>query len=305
MAAKSKTRPGGIEPVAVITGASEGLGLALAVEFAKAGHGVLLVARNQAKLAAAADALARYGREVHYTAQDLATPQGPAAVEAYLRAHGLHAEYLVNNAGLGSGGFFQDDDRERLLTMIDLNVRGLVDLTRRLFVGMLARGRGGVLNVGSMTGFMPTPYEATYAATKAFVLSFSRALAYEAMWTGVTVSALMAGVIATRWHEKAGASHSRYLYLLPVMTPERMARSAYRAFMRRKKIIVPGLFNKLLVLLVNFTPYFVLMACMGFLFRVLDEKGYALPPGPLPDPEETLPAAEDDPPRAPEAKAGR
>lgn len=275
--------------VAVITGGTEGLGLALAHEFAKAGHAVLLVARNEKKLAEAAQAIAEaHGVAAFYTAQDLAELEGCAGVERFLRAHGLYAEYLVNNAGIGSGGFFQDDDRETLINMVELNVRAQVDLTQRFFAGMLARGKGGVMNVGSMTGFMPTPYEATYAATKAFTLSFSRALAYEALWTGVTVSALMAGVIDTGWHDKAGSRNSRYLFLMPVMTPERLAAYAFRKFMRGKKVIVPGLFNKVLIALSNVTPYFVLVACMGFLFRVLDEKGMALPPGPLPNPDAEL-----------------
>lgn len=289
-------------PVTVITGGSEGLGLALAHEFAKTGHRLLLVARNEAKLSEACQALQRaYPIEVFYTAQDLATEQGCAGVEAALREHGLHADYLVNNAGLAEGGFFQDADRDKLLTVLNLNARAVVDLSRRLLRGMLARGRGGILNVGSMTGFMPTPYEATYAATKAFLLSFSRSLSYECMWTGVTVSALMPGVITTALHEKAGATYSRYLYMTPVMSAEQVARIGFRQFMRGKKIIVPGLLNRMLLGLARFTPYFMLVPVMGFLFRVLDENGTAIPPRTQPRP---MPAGEDDPSSSPKSDAG-
>jgi hypothetical protein len=160
----------------------------------------------------------------------------------------------------------------------------VVDLTRRLLPFMLGRGRGGILNIGSMTGLMPTPYEASYAASKAFALSLSRALAYECMYTGVQVSVLMAGVIDTGFHNKAGATYARYLTWLPVMSPEQMAKGAYRGFKRRRKIIIPGIRNRVLAFLAGFTPYFLLVPVMGLFFRVLDADGTALPPGPLPEP---------------------
>ncbi|ODA67922.1 putative ketoacyl reductase [Methyloligella halotolerans] len=276
--AKSDTRP-----VAVITGGTEGLGLAYANLFAKDGHDLLLVARSRDKLERAAEELARtHGVTVETTAQDLSTEEGRAGVERALEDKGLHAEYLVNNAALALGGFFQDGDRETLLKMIDLNVGAVVDLTRRLMIGMLTRGSGRIMNISSMTAFQPTPYELNYAASKAFVVSFSRALAYECMYTGVTVSVVAPGVIATDLHAKAGATYSRYLYMLPVMTPEQVASRSYRPFMRGKKIIVPGIRNKLLQVMGNFTPNFVLVPFMGMLFRVLGEDGVALPPGPIP-----------------------
>lgn len=276
--AKSETKP-----VAVITGGTEGLGLALARQFAKDGHDLLLVARSRDKLASAAAELTQaYGITVETAAQDLSTEEGRAGVEQALHAKGLHAEFLVNNAALALGGFFQDGDRQTLLKMIDLNIAAVVDLTRRLMIGMLARGHGRIMNVSSMTGFQPTPYELNYAASKAFVTSFSRALAYECMYTGVTVSALVPGVVATDLHGKAGATYSRYLYMLPVMTPDQVASLGYRAFMRGKKIVIPGIRNKLLRILGHFTPNFVLVPFMGMLFRVLGEDGIALPPGPIP-----------------------
>jgi len=133
--------------------------------------------------------------------------------------------------------------------------------------------RGGVLNVASMEGFMPVPYQATYAAAKAFMLSLSRALAYETMYTGVRISALAPGTTATGLHAKAGAENSRYVMLLPVMTSEDLARIAYRQFMRGKKVIVAGWFNRLSVVAQRFAPDFALVPLMGWLFRVRDEEG--------------------------------
>jgi short-subunit dehydrogenase len=139
--------------------------------------------------------------------------------------------------------------------------------------GMIGRGRGGVLNVASIEGFMPVPYQATYAASKAFVLSFSRALAYETMGTGVRVSALAPGAVLTEMHAKAGAEYSRYVQLFPVMSAEDVARIGYRKFMRGRTTIVPGLFNRVALFFRRFTPNFLLLPGMGWLFRVRDAEG--------------------------------
>ena len=261
-------------PAAVITGATQGIGKALAAEFAGGGHNLLLVARDEAKLAAAARALAQaHGIEVQYVACDLSTEQGCADVEGALRRFGFYADILVNNAGVMTAGFFQDADLDELRRLVDLNVRAVVDLTRRFLPGMLARGRGGVLNVASVEGFMPVPYQAAYAAAKAFVLSLSRALAYETMGTRVRVSALAPGAVTTTMHAKAGAEYARYVQLFPVMDTEIVARIGYRKFMRGKKVIVPGWFNRISVFLRRFAPDFALVPMVGWFFRVRDAEG--------------------------------
>ena len=192
---------------------------------------------------------------------------------------------LVNNAAMMMAGFFQDEDPAQLRKLVDLDVRAVVDLTRRLLPGMIARRTGGVLNLASVEGFMPVPYQATYAAAKAFVLSFSRALAYETMYTGVRVSALAPGTVTTGLHEKAGAEYSRYVQLLPAMTAEQVARIGYRKFMRGRKVIVTGWFNRLGIMAARFTPNLLLVPFMGLLFRVRDAEGNLQWPRALPRPE--------------------
>jgi hypothetical protein len=273
-------------PAVVITGATQGIGRALAEEFARGGHALLLVARDEAKLAETARELAEaHSVEVKFTACDLSTAEGCAGVEDALRRFGLHADMLVNNAASMSAGFFQDQDLATMRRVVDLNARAVVDLTLRFLPGMVARRRGGVLNVASMEGFMPVPYQATYAAAKAFVLSLSRALAYETMYTGVRISALAPGTTATELHAKAGAENCRYVMLLPVMTSEDLARIAYRQFMRGKKVIVTGWFNRLGVFARRFAPDFAVVPFMGWLFRVRDAEGNLQLPGALTRPE--------------------
>jgi len=271
-------------PGTVITGATEGIGRALAEEFAREGHALLLVARDEARLAETARELAStYPVEVRVFATDLSTAQGCAGVEEALKRHGLYADILVNNAAIMAAGFFQDQDPATLRKIVDLNARAVVDLTRRFMPGMIARRAGGVLNVASVEGFVPVPYQATYAAAKAFVLSFSRALAYETMYTGVRISALAPGTTATGLHAKAGAENSRYVMLLPVISAQELARLAYRKFERGDKVIVPGWFYRIALFVSRFVPDILLLPFVGLLFRVRDEEGNLQWPKPLSD----------------------
>jgi hypothetical protein len=266
-------------PATVITGATQGIGRALADEFARHGHTLLLVARDETALARAARELReRHGVRVEITAADLSTPEACAEVELALQQFGLYADVLINNAAAMTAGFIQDADRARVLRIIDLNARALLDLTLRLLPGMVARGRGGVLNVSSVEGFMPVPYQAAYAATKAFVLSLSRALNYELSGSGVRLSVLAPGATDTRIHALGGAQHAYYVSLFPVMTSEDVARIAYRQFQRGKAVIVPGWLNRFYAVVQRFVPPWLLLRVLGLLFRVRDEQGNAQMP---------------------------
>jgi short-subunit dehydrogenase len=278
--------PEPLAPAAVITGATQGVGRALAEEFAKGGHTLLLVARTEAMLAKAANEVAsKYNVPVHYVACDLSTREGCEQVAEALRRLGLYCESLVNNAAIMRAGFFQDQEEETLLKLVDLNVRAAVDLTRRFLPDMLARDKGGVLNVASIEGFMPVPYQATYAATKAFLISFSRALAWEVYGTKVRICTVAPGTIETDMHAKAGAQNSRYVALLPAMSPQTMAEAAYRRFMRGNWVIIEGLLNRIVANGVRFIPGIMLIPAVGWFFRVRDAEGNLQWPKPLPNPE--------------------
>ena len=277
-----------VKPVAaavVITGATQGLGKALAHEFARGGHTLFLVARDEAALAATATELSKTHKvDVKFVATDLSTFEGCDAMETALARSGLYADMLVNNAGIMKAGFFQDEDPATLRRIVDLNAHAVVDLTRRFLPGMVARKSGGILNVASVEGYMPVPYQATYAATKALVLSLTRALAYETMYTGVRVSALAPGAVETTMHGKAGAEYSRYMQFFPVKSAEDVARIGYRDFMRGRKTIVTGFFNRLSVFARRFTPDILLVPGMGWLFRVRDADGNLQLPRALAEP---------------------
>jgi uncharacterized protein len=280
-------------PAVVITGGTEGIGRALAEEFARDGHNLVLVARDGAKLARTAAELSQaYPVEVKVTAQDLTTPEGCAGVEQAVRRFGFYADVLVNNAGVMASGFFQDADPAAMRRMIDLDVRAVVDLTSRFLPGMIARGHGGVLNVASMMGFMPVPYEAVYAASKAFVLSFSKSLAYETWGTGVTISVVAPGVVSTGLHAKAGGQNSRYLLWFPAWSPEQVAKLAYRRFKRGRSVTLPGIGNKLGAFVTRLVPDFALIPMMGWFFRVRDDEGNVLWPRPLTKPPKSERASE-------------
>ena len=279
-------KPKPLEPAAVITGATQGIGRALAEEFAKHGHTVLIVARHEETLAETAKALAAaHDVRAYYVACDLATEQGCDRLIEALNEKGLYCESLVNNAAIMTAGFFQDEDRDALLKIIDLNVRAVVDLTRRLLPDMIARGKGGVLNVSSVEGFMPVPYQATYAATKACIISLSRALAYEVMGTGVRVCTVAPGPIETSMHAKAGAEYSRYVLYLPQMAPEAVAEAAYRRFMRGNWVIIEGWLNRIIAAGVRFIPGIMLIPAAGWFFRVRDAEGNLQWPKPQAPPE--------------------
>lgn len=257
-----------LAPVTVITGGTEGIGRSLAHEFAKSGYNLLLIARNRVLLAEQKKEIETlYDVSVSILDTDLADTGSCAVVERAVHAWKLYPQFLINNAAAGLAGPFQTHDEDALLHLIDLNVRTLTALTRWALPGMTARGRGGILNVASLGGFVPGPHQAAYYASNAFVISLTRAIAHESAGTGVRVAVLAPGVVNTKFHQKMGAEGAYYLKIFPGMCPQSVARTAYYIFMLRLQLIVPGVINLFNFLMLRLLPYFVTVPVMGWLLK--------------------------------------
>lgn len=234
------------QPVALVTGASSGIGRELAQVLAAEGHDLVLVARGEADLVELARDLGeRHGIEARVLPADLARPGAPGEVAAAVERLGLEIDVLVNNAGFGLHGDFLETDPAVERDMIAVNVAALTELAKRLAGPMAARGRGRILNVASTAAFQPGPGMAVYYATKAYVLSFSVAIAVELEGTGVTVTALCPGPTRTGFAEVAGAGRSRLFARSRGMDAGRVARAGYRAMARGRKVAVVGFWNRL------------------------------------------------------------
>ncbi|HET9527710.1 MAG TPA: SDR family oxidoreductase [Pyrinomonadaceae bacterium] len=236
----------------VITGASSGIGAAFARKLAARGRNVLLVARSEDNLITMCNELGRAsGVRAHYIAMDLLQPDAAAQLFEETQRRGLLVEMLVNNAGFGSMSDFSELDLARELEMIDLNVKSLVELTHRFLKPMRDRKQGTIINVASTAGFQPVPYMATYAATKAFVLSFSQALWEENRQHGVHVMALCPGVTDTNFF---AASKMDRPPMRTIETPEEVVDTALRALARRKPSVISGWTNWFAIEAERFVP---------------------------------------------------
>jgi short-subunit dehydrogenase len=240
--------------VALITGASAGLGAELARLFVADGHDVVLVARRRDRLEELAGQLQKTGgSRAHVLPEDLADEKAPERLVAELAKRGIEIEFLVNNAGYGTTGRFADLDPAREIAMVKVNVTALVYLTRLLIPAMVTRKSGRVLNMGSTAGFQPGPYMAVYYASKAFVNSFTEALGYELRGTGVTATLCCPGATETEFAGVAGNDKSR-LFKMGAMEAAEVASYAYRAMMRGKALAIPGFRNKLGLQLLRLGP---------------------------------------------------
>jgi short-subunit dehydrogenase len=240
---------------ALITGASAGLGAHFARLFVADGYDVVIVARRRDKLEALAAELKqkRTDATVHVLAEDLGKSGAAARLCASLSARDVEVEFLVNNAGFGGTGAFAERDLAREVEMLQVNVVTLVELTHLLLPAMIARKSGRVLNVGSTAGFLPGPFMAVYYASKAFVNSFTEALAVELEGTGVTATVSCPGATATEFAHVAGSDKSA-LFKSNVMGAEEVARDAYRAMMRGDALAIHGFMNKVRVASLRMAP---------------------------------------------------
>jgi short-subunit dehydrogenase len=235
---------------AVVTGASSGIGAAYARELAARGERVVLVARRAERLEALARDLGGEPRALVHPL-DLAAPGAASALRQALDARGVTVDCLVNNAGLGHTAPFATQAPEAIRAMLDVNVRALVEMTQAFFPGMRDRGRGRIVNVASNAAFQPVPYLTVYAATKAFVLSFTEGLAEEARGSGVRVQALCPGITATEFLEVAQTHPGLLVTRMPMMTAQEVARASLRGLDRGRVRVVAGWPNRLLAFVVQ------------------------------------------------------
>jgi short-subunit dehydrogenase len=239
-------------PVTVLTGASSGIGRALAHVFAEHGHELALVARREPELTALADEIAAANRKRPLVLSiDLARSDAPARISHELIARGLEPGVVINNAGFGRVGAAAALDRGEQLAMIDLNVSTLTDMSLR-WIESLTRHRGGILNVASVAAFMSGPNMAVYYATKAYVLSFSEALHRELKSRGVRVTVLAPGPVPTEFQARAGLGSN--LPRILTCSAEQVARAGYRGLMSGKRLVVPGLANKFVTFMPRVFP---------------------------------------------------
>ena len=257
----------------LITGASGGIGEALATRFAQRKHNLLLVARNAVKLDAQCRQLAeQYGISAQYIALDLATPSAPAQLFAEAQQRGLEVTVLLNNAGIGSGGAFSQLALEAELQLIQLNVSALVALTHLFLPPMQARHDGTIINVASMAAFMPIPYMATYAASKAFVRSFTQALTEECKPHNVRILLVFPGLTKTNFNEAAGLAGDigkglNTEYTSATQTPEQVADETLQAMEAGKQVIISGRLNRWSAKLLALVPGAVVAKSMASSYR--------------------------------------
>jgi short-subunit dehydrogenase len=239
---------------ALITGASSGIGKALANQFAQDGYQLVLAARGVAKMQSLADELQRQFKvSVTVIGADLETHDGAARLHADIKARGIVLSALVNNAGYGAFGEFKDSALVSAVAMMQLNMNTVVVLTK-LFLPDLLATRGKILNTASTAAFQPGPYMAVYYATKSFVLSFSEAIACELEDTGVTVTALCPGPTASGFQDKAELGNSALIKGKKLPTSEEVAALGYRAMQRGQRVYIPGFVNWAMAQSMRFTP---------------------------------------------------
>jgi short-subunit dehydrogenase len=239
---------------ALVTGASSGIGKALAENFAKDGFNLVLAARGVGRMQALADDLQkRFKISTTVIGADLETNDGAAKLHADIKARNITISALANNAGYGTFGEFKDSASAPELAMMQLNMNTVVVLTK-LFLPDLIATRGKILNTASTAAFQPGPYMAVYYATKAFVLSFSEAIAAELEGTGVTVTALCPGPTASGFQDKADMHASALVKGKKLPTAEEVAAAGYRAMQRGQRVFVPGFMNWVMAQSVRFTP---------------------------------------------------
>jgi short-subunit dehydrogenase len=244
--------------LALVTGASSGIGASLAGELARDGHDLVLVARRIEPMRALAEELRADGANSIIMAVDLSKVGAAASLAQDIKARGLSIDVLINAAGLGANGPFDASDPLRVSEMLQVNVVAPTELTRMLLPDMVARRRGKIMLVASTAAFQPGPQMAVYCASKAYVLSFGEAIAYELRDSGVTVTTLCPGATETEFTQVADASGTALFEgsLMPVMTASDVAQIGYQGFKANRRVVVTGWINKLMAIVSRHSPRF-------------------------------------------------
>ncbi len=238
----------------LITGASSGIGMGLAKLFAADGSDLVLVARREDRLNELAEELkSEHGIEVHVLPKDLSKKTSPKEIFNHLKKEKIEIDVLVNNAGFGSRGTVSELDTDLQVDMVQVNAAALTHLTSLFLPGIIERGQGGILNVGSLAGFQPGPNLAVYFATKAYVLSFTEALAEEISNPNIKVSCFAPGPVKTEFGEKSDLEDS-LLFKMSLMDLEPAVNAGYEGFRKGKTIVIPGLKQQIVPFLNRFTP---------------------------------------------------
>lgn len=255
-------------PVALITGASAGIGAALAREAANDGHDLVLVARRREPMEALAAELKSTGAEITVISADLGRQGAAAALMKTVEQRGLVVDTLINSAGLGDTGRFDQENPERILSMLQVNVIALTELTRLVLPQMVARKRGKVMLLSSTAAFQPGPGMAVYYATKSYVLSFGRAIDYELRGTGVTITTVCPGPTISEFTEVANMQGvALFNAPVPVMTAAEVARQGYAALKAGRRQIITGLINRIMATSTRFAPTAISLAIAAHLNR--------------------------------------
>ncbi len=255
------------EKWALITGASSGIGMSLALRFAKEGWQLVLVARDAARLSALSEIIEDdFHVRTFIIQKDLTSATAAAEIFEQLDQSGIRLDALINNAGAGACGLFHEIPGDKDVQMIDLNIRAVTSLSKLAVSHMRQTGGGKILNVASTGSYQPGPYIAVYYASKAFVLSFSQALRAELRSSGVVVSTLCPGSTATEFSRRAGKAEIK-----GAMAPDKVADCAYKGLMKGKAVIIPGFHNKIFIAFSKLMPGSLSAAIVAHIQRKLTE----------------------------------
>lgn len=257
------------KPLTLLTGATGGIGEVTAQRLARAGHNLLLTGRDEARLLALAEEVRGMSDgSIMTLALDLGEPDAAALIDEVLAAGGFHVEVLINNAGLAERNSFLGSDPALIGRVMDINIRVLTEMMRHYLPLMVSRGSGAVVNISSIGGLAPGPYQAVYYASKAYVTSLTEAVAHEVRGKGVYVGAVLPGPTKSAFHEKANGLGSYYLTLFGQMRADRVALTIERLLLSRHwPVVTPGPFYTIVGFFMRVIPGSLLTPLMGFLYK--------------------------------------